>query len=301
MKYFFALSRTPHGIIDMATPALAALLCLGHFPPLPTLLLGLITVFAGYTTVYALNDLVDFRVDKEKIRTGAFDGGNELPDLDSVLVRHPLARGVLTLSEALLWTGGWALVTMVGAWMLNPVCLFIFLTGGLLEAVYCLLLRVTPLRVLINGIVKTLGAVAAVFAVDTNPSFLFLGLLFLWIFFWEIGGQNIPNDWTDFEEDRRFAARTVPVRLGLARAGLLSLLCLVIAYVLTFLVLFRSPLTFGFFHLLAIAGLGLGLILVPVLHLVESNSRQHAMDLFNKASHFPLSVLGVVLFRLLLF
>ena len=66
LKLFLALSRTPHGVIDIATPALAALLCLGHFPPLVTTLLGVITVFSGYTAVYALNDLVDYRTDREK-------------------------------------------------------------------------------------------------------------------------------------------------------------------------------------------------------------------------------------------
>ena len=299
LKLFLALSRTPHGIIDIATPALAALLCLGHFPPFATTLLGLVTVFAGYTAVYALNDLVDYRTDIEKVRVGGYGDGEDY--LDGVLVRHPLAKGLLTLPEGLMWAGGWALVAMVGAWLLNPVCFYIFLAGGLLEAVYCLLWRVTPLRALINGIVKTLGAVAAVYAVNPQPSIIFIIVLSGWIFFWEIGGQNIPNDWTDIEEDRRFKARTIPVKLGLARAGLLALACLVAAFFFTFLLVWVSPLTFGFFHLIALAGLGVWLLLLPALRLVEANDRQQAMDLFNKASHFPLSVLVVVLVRLLLF
>jgi len=68
LKLFWALSRTPHGLLDMATPALGALLWLGRFPSLEVIVLGLITTFAGYTAVYALNDVIDYRVDKEKIR-----------------------------------------------------------------------------------------------------------------------------------------------------------------------------------------------------------------------------------------
>ncbi len=298
-KLFLALSRTPHGIIDIATPALAALLCLGRFPSATTVLLGLITVFAGYTAVYALNDLVDYRNDLEKVRAGGYNDGEDY--LDGVLVRHPLAKGVLSLPEGILWAGGWALVAMIGAWLLNPVCFYIFLAGGLLEAVYCLLLRVTPLRAVINGIVKSLGAVAAVFAVNPQPPVLFLLVLFVWIFFWEIGGQNIPNDWTDIEEDRRFKAKTIPVKLGLERAGLLAMACLVMAFFLTFLVVWVSPLTLGVLHLLAVAGLGVWLLLLPVLRLVTNNDRKQAMELFNKASYFPLSVLVVVLVRLILF
>jgi 4-hydroxybenzoate polyprenyltransferase len=240
------------------------------------------------------------RTGRKSARANTPDG-EEYLDLDSLLMRHPLARGVLTLPEGMLWAGGWALVAMVGAWLLNPVCFYIFLAGGLLEAVYCLLLRVTPLRSLINGIVKSSGALAAVYAVNPQPSIIFIIVLFGWIFCWEIGGQNIPNDWTDIEEDRRFKAKTIPVKLGLARAGLLALACLVAAFFLTFLLAWVSPLTFGFIHLLALAGLGVWLLLLPVLRLVESSDRRQAMDLFNKASHFPLSVFGVVIFRLVIF
>jgi 4-hydroxybenzoate polyprenyltransferase len=299
LKLFLALSRTPHGVIDLATPALAALLCLGHFPPVSVILLGLLTVFAGYTAIYALNDLVDYRTDIEKVRAGGYSDGEDF--LDGVLVRHPLAKGILSLSEGVLWAGGWALVAMVGAWLLNPVCLYIFLAGGVLEAAYCLLWRVTPLRTMINGIVKSLGAVAAVFAVDAQPSMLFLLILLGLIFFWEIGGQNIPNDWTDIEEDRRFNAKTIPVKLGLVRAGLLALVCLVTAFLFSFLLMWVSPLELTLVHLLAITGLGIWLLLLPVLRLVEENDRSRAMELFNKASHYPLGLLVVVLVRVVIF
>ncbi|BBO77254.1 hypothetical protein DSCW_46710 [Desulfosarcina widdelii] len=298
LKLFLALSRTPHGVIDIATPMLAALLCLGHFPSPTTILLGMITVFAGYTAVYALNDLVDYHTDREKVRTGGYEDGEDY--LDGVLVRHPLAKGVLSLPEGLLWAGGWSLVAMIGAWLLNPVCLAIFLVGGLLEVVYCLLWRVTPFRALVNGIVKTLGSIAAVYAVDPQPSIAFIIILFLWIFFWEIGGQNIPADWTDIEEDRRFNAKTIPVKLGLKRAGLLALACLVAAFFLTFLLLWVSPLVSGTIHLLAVAGLGIWLLLLPAMRLVDASDRIQAMNLFNRASHFPLSILAVVVVRLLI-
>ena len=73
------------------------------------------------------------------------------------------------------------------------------------------------------------------------------------------------------------------------------------AFLFTFLMVWVSPLTFGFIHLLALAGLGVWLLLMPVLRLVESSDRRQAMDLFNKASHFPLSVFVVVFFRLVIF
>jgi 4-hydroxybenzoate polyprenyltransferase len=55
LQFFFALSRTHHGVLDMMAPVLAALLYLGQFPDPAVVVVGIMTVFAGYTAVYALN------------------------------------------------------------------------------------------------------------------------------------------------------------------------------------------------------------------------------------------------------
>lgn len=47
LQLFLALSRTPHGLLDLATPGLAALLCLGGSPSLGVTVLGLVTMFAA--------------------------------------------------------------------------------------------------------------------------------------------------------------------------------------------------------------------------------------------------------------
>ena len=279
----------------MTTPALAALLCLGYFPPLNIVLLGMLTAFAGYTAVYAVNDLTDYGSDRKKAVTGGFDDSEDY--LDGVLIRHPMAKGALSFSSGLAWALGWTLVAMGGAYILNPVCLWIFLAGCLLEIIYCLLGSVTPWRALVNGIVKTCGPLAAVYAVSPAPSLWFLVVLFLWIFFWEIGGQNIPADWTDIKEDRQLNEKTIPTSLGLKRAGLLSLSCLLLATFLTFAVFWVSPLTFGLLYLLAALGINICLLL-PALHLAETRKREMAMALFNRASYYPLVMVGLVLVRM---
>ena len=163
----------------MTTPALGALLWLGRIPSPRIILLGLVTAFAGYTAVYALNDLVDYRTDREKIARCGLPCSAD--DLDAVYVRHPLAQGLLSLTEAVLWTAGWAALALVGALLLNPVCALVFLAGCLAETIYCLLFRVSYLRILLSGVVKTAGGIAAVFAVEPDPSPGFLLVLFLWL------------------------------------------------------------------------------------------------------------------------
>ncbi len=293
LKLFLALSRTPHGLLDLATPFTACILGLGRIPAPRTIVLGLIAAFAGYTAVYALNDVVDYRVDREDFQQGSRLGSGR--DLDAVFVRHPMARGLLTFREGLAWALGWALAAVVAAYALNPVCALVFLLGAVLESIYCVLLTVSPLRVLVSGVVKTLGGLAAIFAVDPNPSPSFLLLLFLWLFFWEVGGQNVPNDWTDVEEDGRLRAETIPVRYGPRRASAVILGSLAATVVLSTMLFRFLPVKF---HLPLIAGgLGAGayFLLMPALALYRTRSRAAAAALFNRASHYPLSVFAMVL------
>jgi len=297
IKLFLALSRTPHGLLDMATPALGALLWLGRFPSFEVSLIGLITTFAGYTAVYALNDVIDYRVDKEKLALcGSFD--TEC-DLDSAMVRHPMAQGYLTFKEGLLWTAGWTIVAMWGAYHLNPVCILIFAIGCFLEAVYCLLLKVTHLRTLVSGGVKTAGAIAGVFAVDPSPSPLFLLMLFLWLFLWEIGGQNVPNDWMDIEEDRRLNAKTIPVQLGPNSANGIILGSLTAAMILSAVVFYISPISFEFPFRVAAVATGICLFVLPAALLYKTKEPHYANALFNMASYYPLALLVIVVVKLL--
>ena len=298
IKLFWALSRTPHGLLDMATPAAAALLWLGAMPPVHIVVLGLITTFAGYTAVYALNDVVDHRIDREKLGIG----GDRCAEnyLDAVMVRHPIAQGFLSFRDGLIWAIAWGVLALIGAYLLNPVCVVIFLAGCALEAIYCLLLKITHFRTLVSGAVKTTGAVAAVYAVNPNPSVVFLICVFLWLFFWEIGGQNVPNDWADIEEDRLLHARTIPVIYGPDRATVIIMGTLIAAVVMNILVLMLSRADFHSIYLLVALGIGLYLLLFPALRLYNSKDRADAIALFNKSSYYPLSMLLLVVTRIFL-
>jgi 4-hydroxybenzoate polyprenyltransferase len=296
-KLFLALSRTPHGLLDLATPLLAALLWLGRLPPGHVAALGILAAFAGYTAVYALNDIVDYRTDMEKISQAGF--ARDVAYLDAALVRHPLARGLLRLPAAVAWAGGWALVSLIAAYLLNPVCAFILIGGCLLETVYCLLLRVSQLRALVSGVVKTLGGLAAVFAVDPSPEPSFLLLLFLWLFFWEIGGQNVPADWHDIEEDAALAAKTVPVVYGPRGASIIVLVTLTVSVVLSGFFLGLAPAGLPVFLLITALAAGAFFLLWPAVRLFRSRDRKEATVLFNRASYYPLSLLVLVAAALL--
>jgi 4-hydroxybenzoate polyprenyltransferase len=188
-------------------------------------------------------------------------------------------------------------VALTGAYILHPACVLIFLAGCILETIYCLMLKISSLRTLVSGAVKTSGAIAAVFAVDPNPSVMFLIVMFLWVFCWEIGGQNIPHDWADIEEDRRLQAQTVPVRFGAERATALILGTLIATVVMNVAVLHFSQAVFELLYVIVFMVLGVYFLILPALRLYKTKERRYAMALFNRASYYPLSLLVVMVLK----
>ncbi len=295
LQFFFALSRTHHGVLDMMAPVFAALVYLGRFPDQGSIIMaGVITVFSGYTAVYALNDIAGYKDDKKNTLQTSGKG----TDLDSILIRHPLVSGVISLQSAVLWAGFWSIVAVLGAYYLNPACILIFIGGAMLEIIYCFLLKITCLRVIISGFVKAAGPVAAVFAVDRNPDALFLFLLFGFFFLWEAGGQNIPNDYTDMDEDLKVDAKTLPLILGRDITCFLIMGLLAASFSIMSVLLFISSVDFGWFSYLLFVTGSLFLLILPGQRLLKTGENQAAMMLFNKASYYPFFLLCVVLINL---
>ncbi len=294
VKLFMALSRTPHGVLDMATPALAALFWLGAIPSFHVVIIGVITAFAGYTAVYALNDVVDYRTDRRKIREC---GGLKTlaGDPDAVYARHPLAQGMLSLREGIIWTAAWSAVALLGAWLLNPACAVIFVLGCIAETIYCLMLRLSWARTLVSGAVKSAGGLAAIFAVAPKTPAPFLIGFFLWFFFWEIGAQNVPNDWSDLDEDVRMGAETVPVRFGPDISARIIVGCIGVAVFMSMVLFWLTPAHLSALYFAGSIPAALFLLLLPAWKLYCAKTGDLASGLFNRASYYPLTMFIVIL------
>lgn len=291
MRKYLALSRSTHGLLDIAMTGFAALLWLGRFPAWPVLAVALVTAAAGYTALYALNDLVGVKVDREKFAGDGIKPGYSVEASD---LRYPIAQGKLSLARGVAWFALWYLVALIGAWWLNPFLVFVVLAAPVLETAYCLLLKVTWWRTVVSGLVKSLGPVAAVLVVVPRPSLAWLGLMVAWLVAWEIGGQNIPADWNDVEEDRRVGAQTIPVVLGPRVAGAAVLLSLGATVALSLCLPVMSPLALGLPYQLASFAAGLFLLLLPGWKLYLSHDGRQAAALFDRASLYPLVQLAIV-------
>jgi 4-hydroxybenzoate polyprenyltransferase len=267
-------------------------LWLGEFPPLPIIGLGLITAFAAYTSVYALNDLVGMQHDRQKFAGAGLNAGYSV---EAAAERYPLAQRVLSVRSAAIWMATWYILALIGSYILNPVVVPILLAAGALEALYCRLLKVTFWRMLVSGLVKTSGPIAAIYVVDRAPDLTSLLLIFGWLFFWEIGGQNIPADWNDTEEDRRLQAKTIPVQFGFETAGRVVLGALVVSVGLSAFLPQISPAGLGWSFAGCTLFLGYMLLLRPGHRLFRRMQGRLAARLFDNASYYPLSMLALVL------
>ncbi|GAB4499589.1 MAG: hypothetical protein OHK003_16040 [Anaerolineales bacterium] len=296
MKRFFALSRTTHGVLDLAMPGFVALLWLGAFPAWQVILLSLFTAFAGYTAIYALNDLVGIAVDKEKFAGGINAGYS----VEASEMRYPLAQKVLSYKEGLLWFAGWFIAALIGSYFLNPIIVIILVAAAILEVIYVLLLKVTYLRTFVSGLVKSSGPIAAIYVVNPNPPIQLVLLVFAWIFFWEIGGQNVPADWNDTVEDKRVNAKTIPLQLGTKIAGWIVVATLLLTVIISLFLPIVSPLNLGWLYLLASAAAGAYLLLRPAIQLSREHEGRQAAKLFDSASLYPMAQLTIITIFVLL-
>lgn len=279
------LSRARQALLSVAQPALGAVLAARGLPDGRTIVLGLIAASTGYLAVFSLNDVFDRRVDARALAAGKaeFEGR----DIDTAFMRHPLARGGISLGGALLWVGLLAACAVVTAAALNPACLGLLGIAVLLEAAYCTLRSATWAKTFVSGVMVGVGGLAGWAAVrpfgpEALGFFAFLAL-------WEISGRNLPNDLADIAADSRTGVRTVATTFGsdasaraVAAGSALTMTAAVALPVPEPAVAVLGPVAF--------------LVLAPVaVRLVLEPRSSEAASFFNRASLLPVFVLPVAI------
>jgi 4-hydroxybenzoate polyprenyltransferase len=194
----------------------------------------------------------------------------------------------LSLRSGLIWTAAWSALALIGSYLLNPLIVAVLLTAAGLEVIYCLLQKVSYLRTLVSGLVKSSGPIAAILVVDRNPDLRLL-LVFVWLFLWEIGGQNIPSDWNYSIEDLRAQAKTIPIRFGLRTAGLIVMTALGLSVAASAFLPLVSPARLGLLYSAASLLVGYLLLLRPGYELARIRAGELAARLFDHASYYPFS------------
>ena len=288
-KLFLAFSRGLQAFISIAQPALGAVIALVAIPDWDVVVIGFIAAWAGNNAAFAINDLLDVELDKRRFNhLREFKGF----DIDTALVRHPLAQGYMSYRSGVVWIGASSLIAVLGAYLLNPWCVVLFVGALVLEICYCRLSQVSSFKFLITGVMVAVGAMAGWVAVVDEVAFLPALVFSIWIAAWEIGGRNIVNDWSDIDEDVHLGIKTIPVVYGHKVAGGLILSFLLLTVGCSVVIAYLIPL-----NMIYLAGAlieGWYALLSPALRLLNNPSPEMAITLFNRASLYPLVMLAVI-------
>lgn len=291
VRAYFGLSRMSHSVLDVSHPCVGALVALGSFPPPVPLVIGLIAASSGFTAIFGLNDVMDWRVDRERIRKHPRKSSPF--DVDALACRHPLAQGKLQFRYALAWVLFWSLLSLSLAFILNPLCSFMMLAAAGLEVCYCKLLRRSHWKALLSGAMVGIGALAGIYAYKASPPLAYVFSFFIWTFTWEVGARNISGDWVDVEEDVHFGVRTFPIVYGKIYSSWVAFALMILTVLSSlsfpFLGSIKHPLIYQAGALLT----GGFFLIIPGWRWVRSQRAESALVLFNRACVYPLAMFAV--------
>ncbi|HEY6548893.1 MAG TPA: UbiA-like polyprenyltransferase [Vicinamibacteria bacterium] len=163
-----------------------------------------VAMVGARSAAMGFNRLADQAIDARNPRTA----GRELP------------RGVLGRSEVWGFVLASAALLVFAAWRLNPLCLALSPVALAVVLGYSYTKRFTALAHLALGLALAIAPVGAWIAVrgrfDREPVVLGLAVL-LWV-----AGFDVIYACQDVDFDRREGLRSIPARLGVARALVLS-------------------------------------------------------------------------------
>lgn len=66
----FDLSRGKQALLSVSQPVLGAILALGQMPDARIMIIGLVAAVTGYFAVFSLNDVLDYKIDREALKVG---------------------------------------------------------------------------------------------------------------------------------------------------------------------------------------------------------------------------------------
>lgn len=279
------LSRGRQALLSVAQPAMGALVATGVLPSQRVMALGFVAATAGYLAVFSLNDVLDAHVDSAALEAGK--GDVQGYDIDTMFLRHPLARGDLSRTASLAWVVCLGLLSAVSAYLLAPVCLALFATAVALEVLYCSLRSVTWMKTAVSGLMVGVGGLAgwAAVAPVSSEALPFLGFLALW----EVGGRNLPNDLADVVADSAVGLATVATVLG-ARVSSLAIAWTTAATIAALALLGQSTVVTAGSLVAGLWAMGL-----PAVALLRTPTSLQAGKYFNRASLLPAFVFLVML------
>lgn len=235
---YLRMIRFSHSIFALPFAFTGAIIAAGGIPSLRQIVWITIAMVGARSGAFGLNRIIDRKIDKANPRTS----NRELP------------TGVITLSEATLFTIVSLIVFVFAAYMLNPLCLKLSPIAIAVLFIYSYTKRVTWAYHFVLGLALSAAPVGAWIAIKgtLDVEIIPMGIA---IVFW-LAGFDTLYALQDIEFDKSYGLYSIPKRFGIKKALILSRLF----HFITFLMLVISGLLFklGLFYwlgMMVVAGL----------------------------------------------
>lgn len=235
---YLRMIRFSHSIFALPFAFTGAIIAAGGIPSLRQIVWITIAMVGARSGAFGLNRIIDRKIDKANPRTS----NRELP------------AGVITLSEATLFTIVSLIVFVFAAYMLNPLCLKLSPIAIAVLFIYSYTKRVTWAYHFVLGLALSAAPVGAWIAIKgtLDVEIIPMGIA---IVFW-LAGFDTLYALQDIEFDKSYGLYSIPKRFGIKKALILSRLF----HFITFLMLVISGLLFklGLFYwlgMMVVAGL----------------------------------------------
>ncbi|WP_456457278.1 UbiA-like polyprenyltransferase [Thermovibrio sp.] len=268
VKDYLELIKVEHTVFALPFALTSALIAANGFPTVYQLFWIVVALFGARTAAMSLNRLIDAEIDAKNPRTAN---------------RH-IPRGAVKKGEALFLSLFGFLLMVYSAYKLNPLALKLSPLAVFVLTVYSFTKRFTSLCHLVLGIAVSLAPLGAWVAVKGTidlPALLLSLAVALWV-----AGFDIIYALQDVEFDRKEGLYSLPSRLGIERALLISKLFHLSTLLLLLAVGFIEKL--GFFYYL---GLLISSLLMVKEHLIVSREREKvAFAFFNLNGYISLTV-----------
>ncbi len=201
---YLSLIKFEHTIFALPFALISLLVATDGRPSLSTLLWVMVAMVGARSAAMAFNRLVDAGIDADNPRTAD---------------RH-IPAGLISRKGAALFVVLSAMVLVLAAYMLNPLCFKLSPVALLVVLAYSYMKRVTPLAHLVLGLGLGIAPVGAWLAV-TGEFAAFPLWLAAAVMFWVAGFDTIYGC-QDAEYDRKVGLQSLASRLGVQRALMLS-------------------------------------------------------------------------------
>jgi 4-hydroxybenzoate polyprenyltransferase len=105
-----------------------------------------------------------------------------------------------------------------------------------------------------------------------------------------MGCRNIPNDWSDLEEDTALRIKTMPVRFGRLATSRISFVFACVTIASSLLFPYAIPVRFAMIFQAGALTAGIILLIIPGVRWLRDQQTKSAMLFFNRACFYPLAV-----------